>query len=152
VEVTPIGSISTPSSAPSLWLSLRTISGSRLPATSSASARSLRSGRISERATIVETSATRSSSSSVTRLVTSRPVVALFLDVSASVEMLPASPSPTCPTLPMVNDMSLFTLAGDRLRASAGVSVCGPGPVSKASAFCICVPAASTGAPVTVLL
>ena len=37
----------------------------------------------------------------------------------------------------MVNDMSLFTFAADRVRAFAGVSGCGPGPVSKASAFCI---------------
>src|ERR1700683_287323 len=50
-----------------------------------------RSGRVSERATMVKMSRTRSSSSNVTRLVTSRPVLALVLDVFASVEMLPRS-------------------------------------------------------------
>ena len=65
VEVTPIGSISAEASPPSLSLSLRTISGSLLPATSRASARSLRSGRIIDRATKVVMSRTRISSSSV---------------------------------------------------------------------------------------
>ena len=152
MEVTPIGSISTPSSVPSLWLSLRTISGSRWPATSSASVRSLRSGRISERATVVETSSTRSSSSSVTRLVTSSSVVASDLDVFASVEMLPVSSSATCRTLPMVNDMSSFTFAAARVRAFAGVSRCAKAPVSNASASDSCWAALSTGGPVTVLL
>ena len=112
VEVTPIGSISTPSSAPSLWLSLRTISGSRWPATSSASERSLRSGRISERATIVETSTTRSSSSSVTRLVTSRSVVALDRSSLARLVTSPFSWSATFRVSPMVNVMSAFQLSG----------------------------------------
>src|SRR6202162_1037338 len=71
----------------------------------------LRSGRASERATMVKMSRTRSSSSNVTRLVTSSPVLALVLDVLASVEMLPVSSSATFRTLPMVNDMSSFTFA-----------------------------------------
>ena len=153
MEVTPIGSISTPSSVPSLWLSLRTISGSRWPATSSASVRSLRSGRISERATIVETSATRSSSSSVTRLVSSRSVLALVLDVFASAEMLPVSSSATCRTLPMVDDMSSFTFAAARARAFAGMSGCAEeAPGSNANASDSSWAALSTGGPLTVSL
>ena len=80
VDVTPIGSISTLSSPPSLSLSRRTISGSLLPATSSASARSLRSGRIIDRATNVVISRTRISSSSVTTEV----MIALRSELDAS--------------------------------------------------------------------
>ena len=113
----------------------------------------MRSGRVSERATMVKMSRTRSSSSSVTRLVTSRFVLALLLDVSASVEMLPVNPSATCRTLPMVNDQSSFTFAAARVRASCGVSRCGKSPVSKASAFNSCWAASpSAGAPVTALV
>ena len=98
-------------------------------------------------------SRTRDSSSSVTRLVTSRAVLALVLDVFASVEMLPVSSSATCRTLPTVNDQSWFTFAAVRARAFAGVSGCAEeAKGSNSSASDSCSAAVSTGGPVTVLL
>ena len=148
MEVTPIGSISTPSSVPSLWLSLRTISGSRWPATSSASVRSLRSGRISERATVVETSSTRSSSSSVTRLVTSSSVVAWDLSALARLVIAAVSWSATVRVSRMVVDMSRSQVAGSMSFFS--------GTVGALAAICSArisfEAATSTGAPLTVLL
>ena len=112
----------------------------------------MRSVRVSERATMVKMSRTRSSSSSVTRLVTSRAVLASVLAELASVDMLPVSSLVTCRTLPMVNDMSSFTFVAARMLACAWVSGCGGGPVSNASASDSCWAAVSTGGPVTVLL
>ena len=150
MEVTPIGSISTPSSVPSLWLSLRTISGSRWPATSSASVRSLRSGRISERATVVETSSTRSSSSSVTRLVTSSCVVASDLSVLARLVMAVVSWLATSRVSGMVAVMSLFQVPGfSWLLLVSGTD---GSPVAICSARISFEDATSTSAPLTVLL
>ena len=91
VESMPIGSIWMLSPALSSWLSRCTISGSRWPATSRASARSLRSGRIMDRATRMVMASTASSSSSTVTAVSRSDPSAPCSSVLACDEMASSS-------------------------------------------------------------
>ena len=93
VEVTPIGSISTLiAGALALAEPGAPISGSRWLATSSASRRSLRSGRIRDRATTVDTSTTKAQQEQRSAaLVTSRSEVAWDRSAVARAAMPPAT-------------------------------------------------------------
>ena len=108
----------------------------------------MRSGRISERATIVETSSTKRSSSSVTRLVTSSSVVAWDLSALARLVMAAVSPSATVRVSPMVRAMSESQVPGWMILASGTdgevVAIC--------SARISSEDATSTWEPLTVLL
>jgi len=112
--------------------------------------RSLRSGRISERATMVETTTTRNSSSSVTRLVTSRLVVASDLSALARLVIWPARALATVWVSWMVSDMSAFQSAASSWRLLVS------GTVGELVAICSArislEDATSTLAPLTVLL
>ena len=108
----------------------------------------MRSGRISDRATIVETSTTRSSSSSVTRLVTSRLVVASDRSALARLVMRPVSWLATVRVSSMVSVMSAFQFSGFSWERSGTFGAV----VASCSARISFEAATSTWAPLTVLL
>ncbi len=149
VEDTAIGSISTLSSEPSVSLSLRTMSGSRVPAMSSASSRSRRSGRIIDRATNVVISRTRMSRTSVMTLMMTADRVADDWSDWLRVTMLPTRLLSTWRILPRVEVMLPYHVPAGSIPAATGPMLTLPLLLVEV-ATCSSNAAWSTGVPLTV--